>query len=74
MHIVRVVMCFVLVYFAAWADYMFMNHYSDVIMARWRLKSPALHLFTQPFIQTQIEENIKAPRHWPFCGEFTDDR
>ena len=22
-------------------------------------------LFTQPFIQTQIKENIKAPRHWP---------
>ena len=28
-------------------------------------------LFTQPFIQAQIEENIKAPRHWPLCGEFT---
>ena len=24
-----------------------------------------------PFIQTQIKENIKAPRHWPLCGEFT---
>ena len=21
--------------------------------------------------QTQIKENIKAPRHWPLCGEFT---
>ena len=31
-------------------------------------------LFTQPFIQTQIKENIKAPRHWPLCGEFTEDR
>ena len=20
------------------------------------------------------QENIKAPRHWPFCGEFTGDR
>ena len=38
---------------------------------QWRLKSPALELFTQPFIQTQIKENIKAPRHWPLCGEFT---
>ena len=26
---------------------------------------------TQPFIQTQIKENIKAPRHWPLWGEFT---
>ena len=33
--------------------------------ARWRLKSPASRLFTQPFIQAQIKENIKAPRHWP---------
>ena len=40
---------------------------------RWRLKSPASPLFTQPFIQTQIKENIKAPRHWPLwprTGEF----
>ena len=26
------------------------------------------------FILTQIKENIKAPRHWPLCGEFTGDR
>ena len=39
--------------------------------ARYRLKSPASRLFIQPFIQTQIKENIKAPRHWPLCGEFT---
>ena len=26
------------------------------------------HLPTQPFIQTQVKENIKAPRHWPLCG------
>ena len=39
--------------------------------ARLRLKSPALRLFTQPFIQAAIKENIKAPRHWPLCGEFT---
>ena len=23
------------------------------------------------FRSTQIKENIKAPRHWPLCGEFT---
>ena len=33
-----------------------------------RLKSPASLLFTQPFIQAQIKENIKAPRHWLLCG------
>ena len=36
--------------------------------AQYRLKSPAPPLFTQPFIQTQFKENIKAPRHWPLCG------
>ena len=25
-------------------------------------------------IQAQIQENIKALRHWPLCGEFTGDR
>ena len=39
-----------------------------------RLKSPASRLFTQPFIRAQIKENIKAPHHWPLCGEFTGDR
>ena len=41
---------------------------------RWRLRSPASRLFTQPLIQTQIKENIKAPRHWPLCWEFTGNR
>ena len=33
-------------------------------------------LFTQPFIETQIKENIKAPRHWPLwgTGEFPAQR
>ena len=31
-------------------------------------------LFTRPFIQAQIKENIKAPSHWPLCGEFAGDR
>ena len=37
---------------------------------RWRLTSPASRLFTQSFIQADITENIKAPRHWPLCGDF----
>ena len=44
------------------------------LWARWRLKSLASPLFTQPFIQEQIKENIKAQRYWPLCGEFTGDR
>ena len=52
------------------------HHYGDAIMSRvWlRLTSPASRLFTQPLFQAQIKENIKAPRHWPLCGEFTGDQ
>ena len=42
--------------------------------ARWRLKSPASRLFTPAFVQAQIKENFKAPRHWPLCGELTGHR
>ena len=39
------------------------------ITAEWWLESGITtgitRLFTQPFIQTQIKENMKAPRHWP---------
>ena len=28
----------------------------------------SLTIFTQSFIQTQIKENIKGPRHWPLRG------
>ena len=31
-------------------------------------------LFTQLFNEAQIQENIKAPRHWPLWGEVTGDR
>ena len=31
-------------------------------------------LLAQPFIQAQIKENIKAPRHWPWCGKFAGHR
>ena len=31
-------------------------------------------LLNRLFIWVQINENIKAPRHWPLCGEFTGDR
>ena len=51
-----------------WYMYLFMlnKFYLSLSLRVW--------LFTQPFIQTQIKENIKAPRHWPLYGEFTGDR
>ena len=46
------------------------THYSYVIKAAMASQSPASPLFTQPFIQAQMKENIKAPRHWPLCAEL----
>ena len=43
------------------------------VMSYWErchLKSPASRLFAEPFVQVQMKENFKAPRHWPLCGEF----
>ena len=28
-------------------------------------------VYSTPFIRAEIKENIKAPRHWPLCGELT---
>ena len=50
------------------------RHCSVIIMGAMHLMSPVWRLFTQSSIQAQIKENIKAPRHWPLCGEFTGDR
>ena len=43
-------------------------HCSDIIM------SAMSRLFAQPFVQAQIEENFKAPRHWPLWRESIGDR
>ena len=37
-------------------------------------ESPASRVFTQLFIEAQIKENIKAPRHWSLWGESTGDQ
>ena len=49
-------------------------HYSDDIMGTIASQITSLTIVYSPFIQTRIKENIKAPRHWPLCGEFTGDR
>ena len=51
------------------------EHHSDVIMGAMASQINSLTVvITEPFIQAQIKENIKAPRHWPLWGEFTDNR
>ena len=37
-------------------------------------ESPTPRLFTQSFIQAQIKENMKSPRHPHLWGELTGDR
>ena len=49
-------------------------HYSDVIMGAMESQITGARVFTQPFVQGQIKENIKALRHWPSWEEFTGDR
>ena len=41
---------------------------------RWHLKSTASRLFSQPFVEAQINEYIKVAPHWHFLGEFTGDQ
>ena len=47
------------------------QHLVAMVPLEWRhngldsVSNPASRLFTQSFIQTQIKENIKVPRHWP---------
>ena len=51
-------------------------HYCDVVIGSMASQIQASRSCTQSFIQAQIKEDIKAPRHrhWPLCGEFTGDR
>ena len=48
-------------------------NYSGVIMSA-MTSQIADFSFAQPTVQGQIEESIKAPRHWPLWGESTGDR
>ena len=48
-------------------------HYCDVIVRTMAPQITSLTNVTQPFIQAQIKENIKATRHWPLWGKSTDD-
>ena len=41
------------------------NRHSDVMMSAMGIKWPSFRLFSQPFVEAQIKENIKALRHRP---------
>ena len=50
------------------------HHYCDVIMGAFASQITSLTIVYSTLIQAQIKGNIKAPRHWPLCGEFTGNR
>ena len=43
-------------------------HYSDIIMIAMTSQITGVSIVVLPFVQAQINENIKAPRHWPLWG------
>ena len=49
-------------------------HYSDVIMGAMSSLITSLTSVYSTVHSCADKENIKAPRHWPLCGEFTRDR
>ena len=49
-------------------------YYSDVIMGVMAFQITSLTIVYSIVFQVQIKENIKAPRRWPLCVEFTGDR
>ena len=50
-------------------------HYNNVTIGSMASQITSLTIvYSAVFIQAQIKENIKAPRHWLLGGEFTGDR
>ena len=50
------------------------EHYSDVIMGKMASQITSFTIVYLTIYSSQIKGNIKAPCHWPLCGEFTGDR
>ena len=49
------------------------HHYVDVIMGAIASQITSLTIVYSTVHSDADEENIKAPRHWPLCGEFTGE-
>ena len=50
------------------------NHDNDVIMGAMASQITSLTIVYSTVYSDADKKNIKAPRHWPLCGEFTGDR
>ena len=61
------------VWFVAWT---LQWHYNDItiIVSTMASQITILTIVYSTVYSRLIKENIKAPRHWPLCKEFTGDR
>ena len=51
------------------------SHYGDVIMGAISSQITSLTIvYSTVYSNADQRKKIKAPRHWPLCGEFTGDR
>ena len=50
------------------------NHYDDVTMGAIAPQITSLAIVYSTVYSGADQINIKAPRNWPLCGEFTGDR
>ena len=51
-----------------------LKHYDDVIMTTMASQITSLTIVYLIVYSGTDQINIKAPHHWPLCGEFTGDR
>ena len=49
-------------------------HYNDVTMGTIASQITSLTIIYSIVYSDAVQRNIKAPRHWPLCGEFSGDR
>ena len=50
-----------------------MCYYNDVLMGTMASQITSLTIVYSTVYSVADQRNIKALRHWPLCGEFTDD-
>ena len=48
-------------------------HYNDVIISAMAYQITSRTIIYSTVYSDRDQRNIKAPRHWPLCGEFTGD-
>ena len=53
--------------------YFWVKHYGDVIVGAMASQITSLTIVYSTVYSGTDQRNIKAPRHWPLCREFTDD-